>query len=132
MHNFKQLAAWKKAMSITVDVYKATMRFPKEEMYGLTSQVRRASVSICANIAEGCGRGTDKDFRRFLEIANASAFEVECLIIISQNLEFMDNDKAEDLTNRITEVQKMIFGLIRNINNNQVSEPEADYFLSEE
>lgn len=132
MHNFKQLAAWKKAMSITVDVYKATMRFPKEEMYGLTSQVRRASVSICANIAEGCGRGTDKDFRRFLEIANASAFEVECLIIISQNLEFMDNDKAEDLTIRITEVQKMIFGLIRNINNNQVSEPEADYFLSEE
>ena len=63
MHNFKQLAVWKKAMSLTVEIYKATMRFPKEEMYGLTSQVRRASISICANIAEGCGRGTDKDFK---------------------------------------------------------------------
>ncbi|CAN5248288.1 four helix bundle protein [soil metagenome] len=132
MHNFKQLSVWQKAMGLTVEVYKATMRFPKEEMYGLTSQVRRASISICANIAEGCGRGTDKDFRRFLEIANASAFEVECLLILSQNLEFIDNDRADDLTTRVTEVQKMIFGLIRNLNNNIVSEPEAPYFLPEE
>lgn len=126
MHNFKQLAVWKKAILLTTDIYKETRMFPKDELYGLTSQLRRAAVSICANIAEGCGRSTNKDFNRFLDMATGSAFEVECLLLVSGNLEYLDASITEVLTEKVTEIQKMIYGLIKNLNN-QVAEPGADY-----
>lgn len=126
MHNFKQLAVWKKAILLTTEVYKETRTFPKDELYGLTSQLRRAAVSICANIAEGCGRSSDKDFNRFLDIATGSAFEVECLLLVSANLDYLDTAKAEILVEKVTEIQKMLYGLIKNLNN-QVAEPGMDY-----
>lgn len=77
MRDFKKLNVWQKAHALTVHVYKATYDFPREELYGLTSQIRRASVSIPANIAEGCGRGSEADFCHFLQIAFGSASELE-------------------------------------------------------
>lgn len=130
MHNFKQLVVWKKATQLTTEVYLATGFFPKEELYGITSQIRRASVSVCANIAEGCGRETNKEFRRFLDIANGSAFEVETLLIIAQNLEYLNNDEAKKLLIETTEIQKMIFGLIKKLNNT-VAEDQAIYQLQD-
>ena len=85
MHNLKELKIWHKAIDLTVEVYKATADFPKEETYGLTSQTRRSAVSIPSNIAEGCGRGTDPDFKRMLQIANGSASETDYQIILSRS-----------------------------------------------
>ena len=130
MHNFKQLAVWNKATQLTTEAYQATRSFPKDELYGITSQVRRAAVSICANIAEGCGRETNKEFKRFLDIANGSAFEVETLLIIAQNLEYLNIDEAEKLQHQTTEVQKMLFGLINKLNNH-VAEDQAVYQMQE-
>lgn len=131
MHNFKQLAVWNKATQLTTEVYQATRSFPKDELYGITSQVRRAAVSICANIAEGCGRETSKEFRRFLDIANGSAFEVETLLIVAQNLEYLNIEEAKKLQLKTTEVQKMLFGLIKNLNNH-VAEDQAVYQLQDQ
>ena len=77
MKDFRQLQVWEKSHQLALGVYKATQDFPKEELYGLTSQIRRASTSIPTNIAEGCGRGTDPEFARFLQIAMGSASETE-------------------------------------------------------
>ena len=87
MKNFRELKVWEKAHLLTIDIYRITATFPKEEMYGLTSQIRRASSSIPANIAEGCGRGSDNDFRRFLQIAMGSASELEYHLLLAHDLE---------------------------------------------
>jgi four helix bundle protein len=108
MHKFKQLTVWKKAIQLVVKIYKTTKQFPQEELYGLTSQMRRSAVSIPANIAEGCGRGSDKELCRFLDIANGSSFELETFIIICQELTFIDDDTFGELDSMIQEVQKMI------------------------
>jgi four helix bundle protein len=88
MKDFRQLKVWEKSHQLALSVYKATKKFPKEELYGLTSQIRRASMSIPTNIAEGCGRNTDKEFARFLQIAMGSASETEYQLILARDLEF--------------------------------------------
>ena len=96
MHQFKELKVWQKGRVLVKDIYNATHKFPKDEIFGLTSQMRRAAISISANIAEGCGRNSDKELSRFLDIANGSAFELETLVILSLDLEFFSQDEFEN------------------------------------
>ena len=95
-----------------LNVYKTTKSFPKEELYGITSQIRRAVVSIPTNIAEGCGKQTQKDFSRYLSIAAGSTSEVEYLLILSKDLEFMPAQDATKQINEINEIKKMLNALI--------------------
>ena len=90
--------------------------FPKEEMFGVTNQMRRASVSIPSNIAEGCGRGSDAELGRFSQIALGSASELEYQILLSKDLEYLTTDAYNELTNKITEVKKMLSSLIKKLN----------------
>lgn len=110
MHNFKKLGIWKNAFELTRLIYEATSTFPREEVYGLTAQIRRSSVSIASNIAEGSGRGTDKEFNRFLEIALGSSFELETQLLLCKELNLMTGEHFDDIEPRLQELQKMIFG----------------------
>jgi four helix bundle protein len=111
MQDFTQLKVWQKAHSFTVNLYKITSSFPSEEKFGLTNQIRRASVSIESNISEGCGRNGDREFSRFLDIAQGSACEVKCQILIARDLGYLDNNKSQLLTDKINEVSRMINAL---------------------
>jgi len=115
MHNYKELSVWVKSVSLATDVYKSSKDFPKEELYGITSQIRRCAVSISSNIAEGAGRKSKKDFSRFLYIANGSAYELETQLIISFNLSYLNENDYENLIISITEIQKMLYSLIKSI-----------------
>ena len=111
MHNFKELIVWQKARKLVKEIYLILKSFPEDEKYGIISQIRRASISIPANIAEGAGRNTDNDFGRFLDIANGSSFELETLIILSFDLEYLLKSDFENIINKIEEIQKMIYSL---------------------
>lgn len=111
MQDFTNLKVWQKAHIFTVNLYKITAGFPVEERYGLTNQMRRASISIESNISEGCGRNGDKEFSRFLDIAQGSAYEVKCQILIARDLGYIDNNKSQLLTDKINEVSRMINSL---------------------
>ena len=111
MHNFKELIVWQKARKLVKEVYFVVKNFPVEEKYGITSQIKRASISIPANIAEGAGRRTDNDFCRFLDIATGSSFELETLIILSLDLDFLKESDYENLIKDVNEIQKMIYSL---------------------
>lgn len=111
MHQFKELKVWQKGRVLVKEIYQATHTFPKDELFGIVSQMRRAAVSIPTNIAEGCGRNSDKELCRFLDIANGSAFELETLMILSLDLEYLSQNKFEEFDAKLNEVQKMIFGL---------------------
>lgn len=115
MKNFKNLKIWQKGIELVVNVYKDSMKFPKEELYGLTSQIRRSAVSIPSNIDEGSGRNSDKEFNRFLDISLGSSFELETQLIIAHELEFLSDTTFEDLNNKVIEEQKMITGLKRSL-----------------
>ena len=108
MQDFTQLKVWQKAHNFTVNLYKITSSFPNQEKFHLTNQIRRASVSIESNISEGCGRNGDKEFSRFLDIAQGSAYEVKCQILIARDLGYLDNNKSQLLTEKIDEISKMI------------------------
>ena len=116
MKNFKSLKVWQKGIDLVKNVYKSSREFPKEELYGLTSQIRRSAISIPSNIAEGSGRGTDKDFNRFLDIALGSSYELETQIIIANELEFILEQDFKDLSLKVNEAQKMIAGLQKSLN----------------
>ena len=98
-------------MDLSFSVYKMTGAFPPCELYGLSSQMRRAAVSMASNIAEGAGRGSDAEFSHFLDIARGSSFELETQLIIASQLEYLDKEKTEIMKNEIVEIQKMITGL---------------------
>ncbi len=110
MHNFRELKIWQKGRELVKDTYLMTKNFPKEEMFGLTQQMRRAAVSIPSNIAEGCGRGTDNQLMHFLDIANGSACELETQIILSFDLDYIDEQKMNEMTNCCKNLQQMIVG----------------------
>jgi len=97
MNNYKQLDAWKASMELITAVYELTKTFPKEEMFGLTSQTKRAAVSIAANIAEGLGRQYKKDTLQFLHIARGSTYELETLLIISKNTKLITEEKFDQV-----------------------------------
>jgi four helix bundle protein len=111
MKDFRQLKVWEKAHALTLLTYKLTKKFPKEEIYGLTSQLRRAASSIPTNIAEGCGR-SGPEFRHFLQVAMGSACEVEYLLLLSHELDNINESEFENLSARVIEVKKMIASLI--------------------
>ncbi len=115
MKDFKNLKIWQKGINLVVDIYKTSQNFPSEELYGLTSQMRRSAVSIPSNIAEGSGRNSDKEFSRFLDISLGSSFELETQIIIAHKLSFINDEKFNELTHDVQEEQKMITGLQKSI-----------------
>ena len=114
MKGFRNLKVWIKSHQLTLDVYKSTQNFPKEELFGLVSQLRRASASIPTNIAEGSGRKSEKEFIQFLSIALGSANEVDYLIELSKDLGFISQEIWTQLDQEINEIQSMLFVLIRN------------------
>ena len=116
MHKYKELKVWQKARVLVKEIYKVTPKFPKEEVYGLTSQIKRSCISIPSNIAEGAGRKSQNDFLRFLDIANGSAFELETQIILAFDLEFISKKELDSIIDDVTEIQKMIYGLKNKLN----------------
>lgn len=116
MNKIKDLKLWVKSMDLALDIYKITEDYPKEEKYGLTSQVRRSAVSIPSNIAEGAGRNTHPEFNNFLGYANGSMNELETQIILSQRLDLIHTDKAEVLISKIEEVKRMSVASQRSLN----------------
>tara|TARA_R110002096_G_scaffold168538_4_gene339384 strand:- start:4341 stop:4700 length:360 start_codon:yes stop_codon:yes gene_type:complete len=115
MRDFKKLQVWEKAHELTLSVYRATSGFPKSEVYGLTSQMRRSASSIPTNIAEGCGRSTDTDFCRFLTIAMGSASELHYQIILAGDLGYLDQHLSSDHSAKIEEIKRMLTGFIRKL-----------------
>jgi four helix bundle protein len=115
MHNFKELKVWQNARALVKEIYLCTNNFPSEERYGLISQMRRSAVSIPSNIAEGSGRRTDKDFVYFLNVSLGSAYELQTLLFLSQDLELLNTERTESLNSSLEEIQKMIYGLIKTI-----------------
>lgn len=115
MKDFRQLKVWEKSHQLALAIYKETKKFPKEELYGLTSQIRRASMSIPTNIAEGCGLNTDRGFARFLQIAMGSASETEYQLILARDLEFLSKETHEKLHDDVEEVKRMLASLLKTI-----------------
>ena len=111
MQDFTNLKVWQKSHSFTINLYKLTSNFPDHEKFGLTNQLRRAAISIESNIAEGCGRNGDKEFSRFLDIAQGSAYEVRCQIFVAKDLEYISAEKFELLDAKITEISRMLNSL---------------------
>jgi len=110
--SFRDLIVWQRAMQLTVAVYKLTQNFPREEQYGLTSQLRRSVVSVPSNIAEGQGRGSAGEFRQFLGIARGSNCEVQTQLEIARTLNFGNQHLLEEAEARSNEVRKMLFGIM--------------------
>lgn len=117
MRDYKKYIVWQKSHELVLEIYKTSRNFPKDELFGLTSQMKRSSSSIPTNIAEGCGRNSDKDFCRFLYIAFGSANELEYQIILSIDLKFIEIENGQKLLFQIEEIKKMLNGLITKLNN---------------
>lgn len=115
MANFKELLVWQKSINFVTEIYELTNDFPKNEMYGLISQIRRASISIPSNIAEGNSRRSVADYLQFLKIARGSCAEVETQLIIAQNLKFLSEEHDLKLNQDIIEISKMLNGLINSL-----------------
>jgi len=118
LRDFKQLQVWEKSHQVTLAIYRATAGFPKDEMYGLTNQMRRASVSVPANIAEGCGRSSDADFGRFLYIAMGSASELEYHLLLAHDLSYLTTNDYQLLTSQTIEIKRMLTGFIKKLKAN--------------
>ena len=112
---FRQLAVWQKAMDLIGDVYRVTTRFPTEELYGLTSQLRRAAVSIAMNIAEGSGADSDQEFKRFLVMASRSGYEVMCGIEVAMKLEYLSGKQGIEALDKLEELSAMIHGFVKTL-----------------
>ena len=115
MEDFKKLVVWQKAHEMTLGIYRVTKRFPAEEKFGITSQLQRSAASIGANIAEGCGRRSDGEFGRFLNIARGSASEVEYHLILARDLGLLTEPEFNDLNDKVQEVQRMLAALYMSV-----------------
>ena len=115
LKNYKELKVWQRSYQLCLDIYKITKGFPKEERYGLTSQIRRAAVSVPSNIAEGYGRKTTPEYIRFLYIAYGSNCELETQILLSGDLGYIETGKLEILKEGIGEVERMLKALIKSL-----------------
>ena len=112
MKNFRDLKVWQKAHELTLKVYRATNVFPEDERFGLTYQVRKSAVSVPSNIAEGCGRSSERDFARFLDMAMGSASEVEYQLLLSRDLEYLTDRAHRALELGRVEVKRMLTSLL--------------------
>ncbi|MBI4685127.1 MAG: four helix bundle protein [Nitrospirae bacterium] len=115
MKSFKDLKVWEKAHEVALTVYKTTQAFPKDELYGLTSQLRRAASSVPANIAEGCGRKGDADMARFIQMAMGSASELEYHLLLARDLKFISMTDYERLESEVIDVKKMLASFIQKL-----------------
>ena len=115
MQNYKDLKIWDKGHDFTLKVYEVTRKFPKEELYSLTSQLRRASYSIPSNIAEGCGKKSQLEFAHFLNISHGSANEAEYFLILSKDLGYLTEDDFEILSKTINEIKAMLILFISKV-----------------
>lgn len=115
MKNFRDLQVWHKAHALTIDIYGITASFPKSEIFGLTSQARRASASIAANIAEGCGRQGNSELRRFLQIAAGSASELEYHLILARDLGYTTAVQHDSISEKVIEIKRMLASLLSKI-----------------
>ncbi|MGE5113993.1 MAG: four helix bundle protein [Acidobacteriaceae bacterium] len=121
MKNFRDMVVWQRSHQLTLGVYKATQKFPREELYGLISHLRRSSSSVPCNIAEGCGRRGNGEFHKFLQIAMGSASEVEYQLLLSYELGYVAETEYRDLSKDIVEVKKMLAGLIKRVEEARVA-----------
>ncbi|MFP2997855.1 four helix bundle protein [Spongiivirga sp. MCCC 1A20706] len=117
MVDYKNYKVWQKAHKLVVEIYGVTSKFPVSEKFNLISQINRACISIPTNIAEGCGRETQKELVRFLYIASGSAHELDYLILVSTDLGFISVEDSKELSKEVDEIKKMLFSLIRKIKN---------------
>ena len=117
LKNYKELKVWEKAYKLCLDIYTVTKRFPKEEIYGLTSQIRRSAVSIPSNIAEGYGRKTTSEYVRFLYIAYGSVCELETQTMISGDLNYMKKEKLQEIREELGDVERMLKAMIKSLEN---------------
>lgn len=115
MRDFRKYEVWRISHGFVLDVYNKTLRFPQNETYGVTSQIRRASVSVPTNLAEGCGRTTDSEFARFIHISLGSAHEVEYLLQLSKDLGYLSETDYLSLNERINLIKKMLYNLEKSI-----------------
>lgn len=116
MHSFKDLKIWQKGRGLVKEVYLTSRQLPEEEKFGLISQMRRAATSIPINIAEGAGRGSNKDFCRFLDIASGSLCELETCFYLCFDIEYIDQELLDDFVLKIEEIRKMLFSFKQKIN----------------
>lgn len=115
MQHYRQLTVWKAAHELVLGIYEATERFSPRETYGLVSQMRRAAVSVPANVAEGCARGSDRDFARFSRIAFGSANELDYLLLLAADLEMLERSRSQRLRAQATDVKRMLAALIKRL-----------------
>lgn len=115
MKSYRDLLVWQKSIALVTSVYGFTSRFPKEETYGLTSQIRRSAVSVPSNIAEGYGRQSTQDYIRFLQISRGSLFELQTQLEIARNLDFLSLDSFDKLYESTREIERMLSSLISKI-----------------
>jgi four helix bundle protein len=120
MKSFRELQVWRKAHELTLTVYGITRDFPREELYGLTGQIRRSATSTAANIAEGCGRRSDGEMVRFLQIARGSAAETEYHILLARDLKFIAEQEYRSLSRRADELQRMLTALMQRFRQSRV------------
>lgn len=115
MKDFRNLKVWERSHRLTLSVYRETRMFPQDERFGLTSQLRRATASIAANIAEGCGRRGDAELARFFQIAMGSASETEYHLILARDLEYLSAQAYEDLNQQLTETKRMLNAFLQKL-----------------
>jgi four helix bundle protein len=113
MSDYTKLEVWQKSRALARDIYEVSGKFPQHELFGLMQQIRRAAVSIPSNIAEGSGRGSWRDRKRFVLVARGSAFEVETQLFIAEDLQYVESASATALRERASEIARMLAGLIR-------------------
>ena len=121
MKNFRDLQVWHKAHSLTLESYRITNTFPKQEMYGLTSQIRRCAASVAANIAEGCGKRGNGEFYRFLNMALGSASELEYHFLLARDLDFVSRDNYKHLDDSVIEIKRMLASLVVKVQADRLS-----------
>lgn len=119
MNSHRDLDVWQHSIKLVTQIYEISKRFPKQEMYGITNQMRRAAISIPSNIAEGAARNSKREFNHFLSIANGSLAELETQLIICKNLQFITNDELIEFESELSNIRRMILGLKRYLKNDQ-------------
>ena len=115
MRDFRKLAVWEKSHQVVLKIYRVAADFPTEEKYGLAMQMQRAASSIPTNIAEGCGHKSDPEFARYLQLAAASASELEYQLLLAKDLGYLEEDKYRDITAAVEELKKMLASFIRRV-----------------
>jgi len=119
MKDFRTLKVWEKAHALTLSIYKASVNFPKQELYALTNQIQRAAVSIPANLAEGCGKDSDAELKRYFVIAMGSSSELEYLLLLARDLEYLPDSIYQEIQSSLVEVRRMLNAFIQRLKGNR-------------